>query len=210
MNDRNPMQRCGAKNRSGGACGRAPRANGRCNLHGGKSTGRPITTGRDAKYLRVFGSGFAALLADPALLDCGLEVALFDLFLTERAEGLAAGLSGRWVTELRAALPALGAAINADPGGPGARRAFEAFSAVVDAPERCAWAELLAGAKERAGVALRADALAVRQEKGPPTAAQLFALIVAMLEEARKELPPDLAAKVTARVEVEILGKLRA
>src|SRR5689334_17538028 len=123
MKDRNHLQTCGAKTRSGGACGRAPRANGRCNLHGGKSTGRPITTGRDARYVRVFGEGFSALLADPDVLDCREEVTLFDLFLTERVALLDAGLSGRYVAELRKALPALALALAADPLGEEARRA---------------------------------------------------------------------------------------
>jgi hypothetical protein len=37
-----PMRpRCGARTRAGGTCGRSPMANGRCDLHGGKSTGAP-------------------------------------------------------------------------------------------------------------------------------------------------------------------------
>jgi len=47
-----PMQtvnRCGAKTRSGHPCGRYAMANGRCRLHGGLSTGRPITTGLHTK-----------------------------------------------------------------------------------------------------------------------------------------------------------------
>jgi len=38
-------RRCGAKTRGGNACRRWAMENGRCYLHGGKSTGRPITTG---------------------------------------------------------------------------------------------------------------------------------------------------------------------
>ena len=45
MNDEEPNKpmrpRCGAKTRAGGTCGRSPMANGRCDLHGGKSTGAP-------------------------------------------------------------------------------------------------------------------------------------------------------------------------
>ena len=33
---------CGAKTRAGTPCQRSPRENGRCNLHGGKSTGAPV------------------------------------------------------------------------------------------------------------------------------------------------------------------------
>ena len=32
---------CGAKTRSGGACKTSPMTNGRCRMHGGKSTGAP-------------------------------------------------------------------------------------------------------------------------------------------------------------------------
>jgi len=35
----NGKQYCGAKNRAGHPCRRAPMRNGRCNLHGGKSPG---------------------------------------------------------------------------------------------------------------------------------------------------------------------------
>lgn len=35
----NGKKTCGAKNRKGLPCGRAPMKNGRCNLHGGKSPG---------------------------------------------------------------------------------------------------------------------------------------------------------------------------
>ena len=38
----NPMQsRCGAKTRSGGECSNFGMKNGRCRMHGGKSTGAP-------------------------------------------------------------------------------------------------------------------------------------------------------------------------
>ena len=41
---------CGAKTRAGGECKRAPRANGRCNLHGGKSTGAPKGSTKALKH----------------------------------------------------------------------------------------------------------------------------------------------------------------
>lgn len=37
--DRNRVDCCGARTRAGGQCGQVPMANGRCHLHGGKSTG---------------------------------------------------------------------------------------------------------------------------------------------------------------------------
>jgi hypothetical protein len=47
MNERNDgkLLRCGAKNRQGLPCRRAPMANGRCHLHGGKSTGPKTAAG---------------------------------------------------------------------------------------------------------------------------------------------------------------------
>lgn len=44
----NPMQ-CGAKTRSGQPCKSPPMANGRCRMHGGRSTGRPVIHGRFTK-----------------------------------------------------------------------------------------------------------------------------------------------------------------
>ena len=46
-NENNPMQGglspiCGAKTRSGMPCANGRMANGRCRMHGGKSTGAPI------------------------------------------------------------------------------------------------------------------------------------------------------------------------
>lgn len=46
----NPMKRCGAHARTTGKpCERLGMSNGRCRLHGGLSTGRPITHGRRTK-----------------------------------------------------------------------------------------------------------------------------------------------------------------
>ena len=54
---------CGAKTRSGTPCKRAPRYNGRCNLHGGKSLmgiAHPnFKEGRYSKYHPYILSGFA-------------------------------------------------------------------------------------------------------------------------------------------------------
>jgi len=45
-----PMQACGALCRTTGQpCRNAPMANGRCRMHGGKSTGRPQVHGRYTK-----------------------------------------------------------------------------------------------------------------------------------------------------------------
>ena len=50
----NPMQSlCGAHCRTTGKpCQAYPMPNGRCRMHGGKSTGRPVTTGMFTKEAR--------------------------------------------------------------------------------------------------------------------------------------------------------------
>jgi len=49
----NPMQRCGALCRTTGQpCRNWGMPNGRCRMHGGKSTGRPIIHGRSIRKLR--------------------------------------------------------------------------------------------------------------------------------------------------------------
>jgi hypothetical protein len=47
-----PHAICGAKTRSGEPCTQKPMPNGRCKMHGGMSTGRPVTHGRYAKINR--------------------------------------------------------------------------------------------------------------------------------------------------------------
>ena len=51
----NPMNDiCGAHARTTGKpCQKPPMANGRCRLHGGLSTGRPITTGQHTKAAKA-------------------------------------------------------------------------------------------------------------------------------------------------------------
>ena len=43
------LPRCGAKCRSGQSCQNASMKNGRCRMHGGKSTGAPIKHGKRTK-----------------------------------------------------------------------------------------------------------------------------------------------------------------
>jgi len=50
VNTLNGAKTCGAKSkRTGKPCRQPAMPNGRCRLHGGKSTGRPITTGQWTK-----------------------------------------------------------------------------------------------------------------------------------------------------------------
>src|SRR5690242_1302364 len=60
------LPRCGAKTRSGGACKRAARPNGRCRLHGGLSTGAKTEAGREAirRAITKHGRFTAAAIAE--------------------------------------------------------------------------------------------------------------------------------------------------
>lgn len=79
------MNECGAKTRGGGACKRPAMANGRCNLHGGKSTGGPLVAGgRHSKYLpQRLQARYQEALQDPELLSLNAEVAVIDTRLGE-------------------------------------------------------------------------------------------------------------------------------
>ena len=80
---------CGAKNRAGGRCGKAPMENGRCDLHGGKSTGRPLIHGRRSKFLPVrLGERAEEALADRDLISMAEDIALTDAMITEEYECL--------------------------------------------------------------------------------------------------------------------------
>jgi hypothetical protein len=60
---RNPLQSlCGAHCRTTGQpCQNFQMPNGRCRMHGGKSTGRPVTSGLFTNRARSFRSRLAAL-----------------------------------------------------------------------------------------------------------------------------------------------------
>lgn len=67
---------CGAKTRAGGKCQRAPMPNGRCYLHGGKSTGQPIKHGLYAvKHHQTLGDKIQKYL-DAPIDDLSHELAL--------------------------------------------------------------------------------------------------------------------------------------
>ena len=54
-----PMKElCGARNRAGIPCRRHPMANGRCNLHGGKSTGPKTAAGKERHRASVTIHGY--------------------------------------------------------------------------------------------------------------------------------------------------------
>jgi hypothetical protein len=54
--------RCGAKTRKGTPCMNGAMPNGRCRMHGGKSTGRPVKHGRYTKAAKAKRKAIAAMI----------------------------------------------------------------------------------------------------------------------------------------------------
>jgi len=82
---------CGAKTRAGGACERAPMANGRCHKHGGPSQGGPITTGRRSRRLGKWRESYEAAMEADDLLDLRPGLALLDTITDELVDAAQAG-----------------------------------------------------------------------------------------------------------------------
>jgi hypothetical protein len=86
------MKTCGAKTRSGTPCKRAPMPNGRCKLHGGMATGRPLTTGRySLKHRASLAEKMQAFRADPQPGDLADELALMRALLADYLERFPTG-----------------------------------------------------------------------------------------------------------------------
>jgi hypothetical protein len=184
--------------------------NGRCPLHGGKSTGPPVKHGRYSKYRRLFGPQFARLASDPRLLDASAEIALFDIFLLQRAEVAGDGLSAAWLGQIRKALQALGESLfGPEPNPVVVRGCWQSLQSLVAAgKERVdAWAELLEAARVRAEIAHRAESILARREQ-TMTDAQMVAILVRFLEIVERDVGPDAAGRIRSRFEVEVLGRL--
>ena len=99
---------CGAKTRAGTPCKKAPMANGRCHLHGGKSLGGLASPtfkhGRYSRYLPANLTGrYEAARQDPDLLALRDEIALVDTRLGGLVEKLGSGESGSLWRRLRGA-----------------------------------------------------------------------------------------------------------
>lgn len=95
MNAEQPHERriCGAKTRAGTPCKRAPMANGRCNLHGGKSPSgmahHGYKHGRHSKHLpQRLRQRYTEAVNDPDLISLHSELALLDTRITELTEAV--------------------------------------------------------------------------------------------------------------------------
>lgn len=91
---------CGAKTRSGGSCRRVAMANGRCDMHGGKSlsgiAAPAFKHGRYSKHLPArMAERYQASLDDPDALNLRQDVALVDARLNDLLSQVDTGESGR-------------------------------------------------------------------------------------------------------------------
>lgn len=90
---------CGAKTRAGGQCRRAPMANGRCNLHGGKSlAGLAHPNATSLRYSKVLPERlllrYQTAAADRELLVLREEIALVDARIEDLIRRVETGESG--------------------------------------------------------------------------------------------------------------------
>lgn len=78
------QKRCGAKTRSGEPCKNYAMANGRCRMHGGKATGRPIIHGRySLKHRESLQAKMQQFLDDPQPGELYDELALIRTLLQD-------------------------------------------------------------------------------------------------------------------------------
>lgn len=79
---------CGAglRKRPGKVCRQKAMENGRCKLHGGLSTGRPITSGRYSGRLGRFREAYEEALGNKSLLDLREPMALIEVAAQKAAE----------------------------------------------------------------------------------------------------------------------------
>ena len=83
-------KRCLARKKDGSKCQTWAMPNGRCRLHGGKSVGAPITTGRRSKYLRniKLAERLEDALGDPKLAEQSENLATLEALICSRMEEL--------------------------------------------------------------------------------------------------------------------------
>lgn len=200
-------RRCGSLTRAEKPCKRKPMQNGRCYMHGGKSTGRPLKHGRHSHYARILGSRFAELLTDPDILRSHEELALFDTFLVEQAERLGDGISAGWVKALTKAVEGIRQAVFIKPDATEAAAAFDNLRSLVSgaADHLGAWQDLLGAAKARSEIATKAVTAAARQEQAI-TERDLLVFFSRMMDLVQTEIGPEAARRIGSRFEIEVLG----
>lgn len=138
MNNSSAHERsiCGAKTRNGTPCQRAPRRNGRCNLHGGKSlrgvNSPTFIDGRYSKYLPAnLAERWGDARNDPELLSLHDEIRLIDVLLKGNLEKLDTQESGEAWALVRKAIEKLELSLDREDYG-GMRAAVNAMLDVVD------------------------------------------------------------------------------
>lgn len=205
--DPTPRYRNGALlcNFHGNTCGAvAIKGKTKCRTHGGKSTGRPPVHGRGSRYAAIFGESFESLLRDPELRNTAPELALFDQFLTERAEVVKRGLSAEWLQQLAEVDAELQTALTVTKDGAKVKACAELLHTLIaeGGSVNAAWLELLAAARPRAEIALKAEAVIVKRDSAV-TESNMIVLFGKMLDVITDVLGHEQARKVQARFAAE-------
>ena len=92
----NPIQRCGAKTRSGEPCQAKPMPNGRCRMHGGSTPRGPAAgSWKHGRYSKAMPTGLLTRyqegLGDKRFLELRDEIALLDARINDVLSGLRGG-----------------------------------------------------------------------------------------------------------------------
>lgn len=155
MNKTNTKE-CGAKTRSGEPCKRAPRTNGRCNLHGGLSLGGlaspRLKHGRHSKYLPAeLRERYDAGLVNKELLSLRDDIALITVRTEDVLSRLDNGESGALWAELKRYNEKLRRA-QVEGNSVAMATALNEMQALIDAghSDSIAWTEITCLLQERA------------------------------------------------------------
>lgn len=173
-------------------------------MHNGKRQGRPVTHGRSSRYAAIFGESFEGLLRDPEIRNSATELALFDQFLTERAGVVSKGLSAEWLAKLTEVDAELQTALNVTRDGAKVKACAELLHQLIaeGGSINAAWMELLAAARPRAEIALKAEAVIAKRESAV-TESNMIALFGKMLDVVKDVVGHEQARKVQARFAAE-------
>jgi hypothetical protein len=174
-------------------------------MHGGTNPGPPPITGRSSRYALIFGARYLEAKNAPDVLDSRAELALFDTFLSERAELLDGGFSAEWLTDCRVALNDLRRAMFEEQNAAKARQAFAGLETLIHSGgQRCqAWEEMLDKARTRADLAVKAQAAELRAGE-KMTEAALVGMMMKFLDVLEDVAGTDTAKRVADKIDAAV------
>jgi hypothetical protein len=200
------LAQCQARWKNGRACRNRAVQEGLCRQHA-QAAAFANRRRRSQQYAERYGERFRTLLEDPELLNCKVELALFDQYLLEKGERLEDGVSGAKLVELAQLVETLRQALFVSPDAARVRTTFHSLERQVkDASERerC-WQEILAAARERAKAANAAELVKAKRE-AVMTESAVAALLARMLEVVIGVVGPEQGRSIALRVDREIFG----